>query len=162
MPQFPEKDSLLLSKLVKSAPWMAKLHESKDSSGTTPPSSNKISHPKPEVSAPSLPASAAATSGGGGDMMGGLGDLLGINTEPPPLYGNDYEYHSLGLIYLKCYFFIATVNKSQTPPMGGVSQPPQTEIPSANGFDDFLVSPGPSNVGGAHQPTAGADEGFRR
>ena len=28
MPAFPEKDSLLLSKLYKTAPWMAKLHES--------------------------------------------------------------------------------------------------------------------------------------
>ena len=28
MPQFPEKDSLLLSKLYKTAPWMAKLHDS--------------------------------------------------------------------------------------------------------------------------------------
>ena len=32
MPQFPEKDSLLLSKLYKTAPWMAKLHEVKDES----------------------------------------------------------------------------------------------------------------------------------
>lgn len=61
--------------------------------------------------------------------------------------------------------FIATVNKSQTPPsshtppMGGVSQPPQ---PSANGFDDFLVSPGPSVSGGPPQPTQGAEEGFKR
>ena len=28
MPQFPERDSLLLSKLYKTAPWIAKLHES--------------------------------------------------------------------------------------------------------------------------------------
>ena len=30
MPPFPEKDSLLLSKLYKTAPWMAKLHGGDD------------------------------------------------------------------------------------------------------------------------------------
>lgn len=33
MPAFPEKDSLLLSKLYKTAPWMAKLHDGPGTGG---------------------------------------------------------------------------------------------------------------------------------
>lgn len=90
MPQFPEKDSLLLSKLFKSAPWMAKLHETKDDSAATPPT-NKINHPKPEVPAPSAPATISSLTAG--DQ--GLVDLLGITTEaspPPPVYGRYYLF----------------------------------------------------------------------
>ena len=62
MPVFPEKDSLLLSKLYQTAPWMAKLHES-------PETSRRETEPEPAPTAKPTPASA------GGDAS-------------DPIYGN--------------------------------------------------------------------------
>ncbi len=83
MPQFQEKDSLLLSKLFKSAPWMAKLHDIKDDT-KSPSTTDTIKHPKPEVSAPAI--SSTITSN---NDQGPIVDLLGIidTTPSPPIYG---------------------------------------------------------------------------
>ena len=95
MPQFPEKDSLLLSKLYKSAPWMAKLHESKEE---TPSASSSGETAKPtqkqEPQAPAAPiaapiSSSSSSTSAAGDL--GTVDLLGIGIEPSqpvPIYGN--------------------------------------------------------------------------
>ncbi|XP_019861669.1 PREDICTED: AP-2 complex subunit alpha-2-like [Amphimedon queenslandica] len=51
MPVFPEKDSLLLSKLYQTAPWMAKLHES-------PETQKRETDPEPIAAARPTPPSA--------------------------------------------------------------------------------------------------------
>lgn len=53
MPLFPEKDSLLLSKLYQTAPWMAKLHESPET------------HRREEEAEPAPPQPAPPTAAGG-------------------------------------------------------------------------------------------------
>ena len=105
MPQFQEKDSLLLSKLFKSAPWMAKLHEPKDDSAATTSEADKINHPKPDVPAPAI---ATATTTTTTNDQGSV-DLLGIidtSPPPPPIYGK-YMY-----MYSECPFRLNIVYKT--------------------------------------------------
>ena len=118
MPVFPEKDSLLLSKLYQTAPWMAKLHES-------PETQKRETEPEPAPPAKTTPPLA------GGDAS-------------DPIYGNIGTRPLLVINYL--FLFVAQVNKPKQASIFGApaAATPPTTTPTANEFSLIDVSPAPA------------------
>lgn len=116
MPAFPEKDSLLLSKLYKTAPWMAKLHESSTTQETELTIETKEATPQP------------ATAGG---------------DPTDPIYGKPRPNRARHFgPPLTAQVDRKAKSKQTTPPAATPIVPVVTAevaTPPSTGFDDFLV-----------------------
>ena len=74
MPQFPEKDSLLLSKLYKTAPWMARLHDSSSNADSAAAESKPpvVATTTVVTTTTTAPTTAPTTGPATGDLLSGI------------------------------------------------------------------------------------------